>query len=124
MLGKVILWFSAVVFIAYGLACLISPALPTGLAGLSINTGDAYAEISAMYGGLQTGFGLFCAFGALRSEFFRPALASLVLVVGGLALARLFATLMGDDPVGSYTYGALAYETTTAVLARLALRKP
>ena len=124
MLGKILLWVSAVGFAGYGLACLIDPALPTGLVGLSITTGDAYAEITAMYGGLQTGFGLFCAFGALRAEVYRPALVSLVLVVGGLALARLFATLMNPDPVTSYTYGALVYEFTTAVLARVALRKP
>ncbi len=105
MLGKVILWISAIMFIAYGLMCLFSPALPTGYAGLTMSSGDAFVEIGAMYGGLQTGFGFFCLLGALRNDFYRPALTSLLLVVGGLALARLYSTATSTDPVGSYTYG-------------------
>ena len=123
MLGKVILWISAIVFIPYGLLCLFNPALPAGYASLTIASGDAYAEIGAMYGGLQAGFGVFCLLGALRKNFFRPALTSLVLLVGGLALARLYSTATSNDPVGSYTWAAMAYEFTTATLAGLALRK-
>jgi hypothetical protein len=123
MLGKAILWISAFVFIGYGLACLYSPNLPASYAGLTMATGDAYAEIGAMYGGLQTGFGIFCLLGALRTEFYRPALTSLLLLVGGLALARLYSTAMSSDPVASYTYGAIVFESVTAVLAGVALRK-
>lgn len=123
MLGKVILWVSALMFIAYGLMCLFSPALPSNYAGLTMSSGDAFAEIGAMYGGLQTGFGIFCLLGALRTDLYRPALISLVLLVGGLALARLYSTLTSDIPVGSYTYGAMVYEFSTAILAGLALRK-
>ncbi len=124
MLGKIVLWVSAIMFIAYGLACLVSPAIPTGYAGLAMTTGDAFAEIGAMYGGLQTGFGVFCLLGALRQEFHRPALMALFLMVGSLALARLFSTVTSVEAVGSYTYGAMAFEFTTAILAAVALRKP
>ena len=55
MLGKIILWISAVMFIGYGVACFFSPALPAGYAGLTITSGDAFSEMGAMYGGLQTG---------------------------------------------------------------------
>ena len=123
MLGKILLWVSAIVFIAYGVACLISPELPADYAGLAMNSGDAFAEIGAMYGGLQTGFGVFCLLGALKQEFHRPALVSLFLLVGSLALARLYSTLTGVEPVGTYTHGALAFEFTTAILAAVALRK-
>ena len=123
MLGKVILWISAVSFVSYGLMCLFSPALPTGYAGLSMNSGDAFAEVTAMYGGLQTGFGIFCLLGALRKDLYRPALISLVLLVGGLALARMYSTLTGMESVGTYTYGAIGYEFVTALLAALALKK-
>ena len=123
MLGKVILWISAVSFVSYGLMCLFSPALPTGYAGLSMNSGDAFAEVTAMYGGLQTGFGIFCLLGALRKDLYRPALISLVLLVGGLALARMYSTLTGMESVGTYTYGAMGYEFVTALLAALALKK-
>ena len=123
MLGKILLWVSAIVFIAYGVACLISPEIPASYAGLAMNNGDAFAEMGAMYGGLQTGFGVFCLLGALKQEFHRPALVSLLLLVGSLALARLYSTLTGDEPVGAYTHGALAFELTTAILAAVALRK-
>jgi hypothetical protein len=123
MLGKVILWVSALAFISYGLMCLFDPTVPAGYAGLSIDSGDGFVELGAMYGGLQTGFGLFCLLGALRSNLYRPALTSLVLLVGGLALTRLYWTVMGTDSVGVYTYGAMAFEFATATLAALALRK-
>ena len=123
MLGKFILWLSAGMFIVYGLACLFSPALPADFAGLAFISGDALPEIGAMYGGLQTGFGLFCLLGALRAAYYRPALVLLLLCIGGLALARCFWAFSGGTEPGIYTYGAMAYEYFTAIMAGLALRQ-
>lgn len=123
MLAKIVLWLSAIIFTAYGLACLVSPDLPADYAGLAITNGDARAEMAAMYGGLQTAFGLLCLWGALRREMQRPVLIMLVTMIGGLALARLYATLtIGDGAVGGYTYGALVFEWTTTILSALALK--
>lgn len=123
MLGKVVLWVSAVVFISYGIACFFSPGLPAGLAGLQIINGDGYAEMGAMYGGLQMGVGVFCLLGATQDSYYRPALALLVISIGLLATGRLYSTLTGSDPVGAYTWGAISYEFATAILAAIALRK-
>ena len=123
MLGKFILWLSAGMFIAYGLACLISPALPAGLAGLEFASGDALPEIGAMYGGLQTGFGVFCLLGALQTAYYRPALTLLLICIGGLALARCFWAFTGPGEISGYTYGALVYEYATAIIAGIALRR-
>ena len=123
MLGRVLLWVSALVFIGYGLACLYSPLLPAGYAGLTLTNGDAYAEMGGMYGGLQLGFGVFCLLGALRMDFRGPALTALLLLVGGLAVSRLYFTATGAEPVAGYTYGALVFEWLTAGLAALALKK-
>jgi len=123
MLGKVVLWISAVSFTSYGLVCLLSPEVPAGYAGLKMVNGNAIAEIGAMYGGLQTGFGLFCLLGALNHSFYKQGLVLLVLCIGSLALARLFSTLVITDPVSGYTWGAMIYEFVTATLAALALRK-
>ncbi|MFT4520647.1 MAG: hypothetical protein ACI9JM_003051 [Halioglobus sp.] len=123
MLGKIILWLSTLSFISYGLMCLFSPETPANYAGLSVVNGNGYAELGAMYGGLQTGFGVFLLLGALRSDLYRAALTSLVVIVGGLALGRLYSTLTGDEAVGGYTYGAMAYEFATAILAGVALKK-
>lgn len=123
MLGKIILWISTISFVSYGLACLFSPSLPAGFAGLGILNGDGFAEIGAMYGGLQTGFGLFCLMGALREELYRPALTALGVVIGCLAVGRLYSTLTTTDAVGFYTWGAMAYEFATAILAGIALKQ-
>jgi hypothetical protein len=123
VLGKIILWVSAITFISYGLACLASPALPAGYAGLSMTNGDAFAEIGAMYGGLQTGFGVFCLLAALNRGYYKSGLVLLVLCVGSLALGRLYSTAVADDPVAVYTWGAMSFEFITAILAALALRK-
>ncbi len=123
MTGKFILWLSAIVFIAYGLACLVSPALPADYAGLAFTSADGLPEIGAMYGGLQTGVGIFCLLGALKLEFYRPALVLLLLGIGGLALARCFWAFAGPGEVGGYTYGAMAYEYFTAIIAAIALRQ-
>ncbi len=76
-----------------------------------------------MYGGLQTGFGLFCLLAALNPNFYKPALVLLVFCVGSLALGRLYSTVLITDPVTAYTWGAMTYEFATAILATLALRK-
>jgi hypothetical protein len=122
MPGKFILWLSAFVFIAYGLVGIANPALPAGFAGLIIGSGDAYAEISSMYGGLQTGLGAFCLLAVMRTEYYRAGLAMLVLGIGAVGATRLLAALMTPDPVTAYTWGASAYEITTAVIAALAWR--
>lgn len=123
MLGKFVLWLSASIFIAYGLACLFSPALPAGYAGLEFVTADALPEIGAMYGGLQTGFGVFCLLGALKADYYRPALMLLLICIGALALSRCYWAFTGAAEVGVYTYGAMAYEYATAILAAIALRR-
>lgn len=123
MLGKIVLWVSSFSFISYGLICLFSPDIPAHYAGLNMTNGNAIVEIGAMYGGLQTGFGLFCLLAALNSNFYKPGLVLLVLCIGSLALARIYSTLIITDPVSAYTWGAMIYEFATAILAALALRK-
>ena len=123
MLGKFVLWVAAVVFTAYGLVCFFDPSVAAGFAGLDMTNGNAVAEIGAMYGGLQTGIGLFCALAALRPEHFRSGLLVLALGIGLLALGRLYATVVNDDPVTAYTWGALVFEVVLASLAGIALRQ-
>ena len=123
VLGKIVLWVSAVIFTSYGLTCLFSPDVPARYAGLIMSNGNAIAEITAMYGGLQTGFGLFCLLAALNPNFYKPGLVLLVFCVGSLALGRLYSTVLITDPVTAYTWGAMTYEFATAILATLALRK-
>lgn len=123
MLGKIVLWLAAAIFGSYGIACLIDPTLAAGYAGLDITNGDAYAEMGAMYGGLQTGFGILCLMGALQAWMHKPALMMMVVMIGGLAITRGFWMLAGDQPVGIYTQGALAFETISTIAAAIALKQ-
>lgn len=123
VLGKAVLGISALAFIGYGLLSLISPAIPAGFAGLQMSNGDAFAEVGAMYGGLQTGIGLFCALALLKPEFYRSGLLLLVLAIGALTLARLVSIFAAPDPVSIYSYGAFAYEVATTLAALTALLK-
>jgi len=94
MLGEMVLGFSALVFISYGVVSFISPAIPTGFAGIVMSNGDAFAEIGSMYGGLQTGIGVFCLLAAVKQEYYWGGLAVLVIGVGALAVARLVSALL------------------------------
>ena len=123
MLGKIILSVSAFAFTAYGILSLISPELPAGFAGIEMTSGDAYAEIGAMYGGLQTGFGVFCLLAVLRPAFYHSGLVLLVLGIGILAIARLYSSFTAPAAISPYTIGAIAYEFSTAILAAVALRQ-
>jgi hypothetical protein len=125
--GKAILAISALVFIGYGLVSLISPAIPAGYAGLIISNADGYAEMAAMYGGLQTGFGLFCVMALMKPDYYRPALMLLVFVLGPLALARSFSLLAIPESISNsiteYTVGAATFEYAVAFFAIVALYK-
>jgi hypothetical protein len=90
---------------------------------MALNSGDAFAEIGAMYGGLQTGFGVFCLLAAINPAFYRAGLVLLVMCIGLLALGRLYSTVVGTEAVGVYTWGAMAFEFTIAALAAVALRQ-
>ena len=123
MLGKIVLILSGVIFAGYGAACFLSPELAAGYAGLVISNGDAFAEMGAMYGGLQFGFGLFCLLCGMRPAMQRSGLTLLVLAIGCLGLARFYTAWDADWMVGVYTWGAMAFELLTATLAAVALKR-
>jgi hypothetical protein len=117
---SVFLWLNGLTFVGYGLACLGMPSLPAHYAGLELATPSGTVEVMAMYGGLQTGFGLLLIVGARDVGRRGTILLALAVVAGGLASARL----LGIAFVGpsDYNLGALVYESLTALLAVAALR--
>lgn len=118
---QVLLWVNGLAFIGYGVACLFVPALPAGQAGFDLGTASGTVEVIAMYGGLQTGFGVFLILGALEPSLRRTVVLALAVVVGGLATARLFGLALHGP--STYNLGAVGYEATVAVLATWALRR-
>jgi hypothetical protein len=120
---RVFLLLVGFIFAAYGLACALEPALPARLAGLAIINGDGFAELSAMYGGLQVGVGLFLLLAAFRPPLQTAALTLLLLGIGLLAALRGIGILRADDVVSAYSWGALAFETLVTALAAALLAR-
>lgn len=117
---SVFLWLNGLTFVGYGLACLWMPSLPADYAGLELATPSGTVEVMAMYGGLQTGFGVLLIVGARDVARRGTILLALAVVAGGLASARLLGiALYGPS---DYNLGALVYESLTALLALAALR--
>ena len=124
MLGKIVLWATAIIFIGYGLVCFFDPQIPAAYSGLGFTNADSRIETAAMYGGFQAGLGLFCLIAALRPEYSKAGLLLIICAIGGLAITRGISFALTSDPVTSYTYGALGFEALTAILAAIAFFKP
>ena len=138
-LDKALLLVSGVIFAAYGILCWYNPELPAEYAGLFIATHDGYAEMAAMYGGLQTGFGVMLVLAALVNRYRRAGLWVIFMAIGSLAIARgsvAFSDLDSGFNLTAgklqlamssgftiYTWGALAFEFTIVLLAAWCLIK-
>ena len=133
MLAKLILWVTGLVFVAYGGVCLYDPNVPVSYIGYTMTGTDAYIDTAAMYGGLQLGFGFWCLFSAVNNFYTRSALLSIGLAIGGLGLSRLLVLLLMGTSVSTqnqnfddatwYTFGAIIYELSTAIIAMAAFKR-
>jgi len=122
-MGKFVLYLAGATFTAYGLTCLFKPDIAAAAASLSMQNSDAVAEVGAMYGGFQTGFGLFCLLAAWKPVYRRAGLWALLLGIGLLAAGRSYHAITASGDLSAYTLGAIAFESVITLLAALALRR-
>ena len=122
MIARVFLGFQALLFIPYGLYCLVKPGFLEEAAGVSAAGITGTIEIQAMYGGLETAFGVLCALGALQLSMRRPALIAVLFLFTGLAIPRVTLGLMNGD-LGGYTLTAMIFESFSALMAFYLLAK-
>lgn len=81
-----------------GLTYLISPQAILDVYGVSLQSVNAANLLRGAYGGLFVTFAaLFCA-GAVKAEFARPALLSLLAFMGGLAIGRIVSLMTDGIP--------------------------
>ncbi len=116
MAATVFLVIQALLFIPYGLYCLLQPEMLAGAAGVAATSLTGEIELRTMYGGLQIAVGAFCALAVMRPALHQPAMVTLCVVFAGLAPVRVGLGLaMGD--FSGYTLFAMTYEAICLVYA-------
>jgi len=121
MLARAVLGLTGLMFAGYGLVSIFFPTIPAGYIGLGSMNASTANEVVAMYGGLQAAMGVLFLYSAVRVEHQRTGLRLLVLLIGGLASARVLG-LLAHGPT-AYNLGAVGYEIATVVLGIVALRR-
>ena len=125
MVARVFLGLQALIFIPYGLYCLVEPTLLEGSAGVKAITATGVIELQTMYGGLQTAVGVLCALGAMVERYRHSALTALLFIFAGLAVVRVTLGLTHGDFSG-YNVFAMSFETLSLMflLWVMLLREP
>jgi len=122
MYARVFLLLSAILWLPYGLYCLIDPGSLAQAAGVVAQTPTGTTELRAMYGGLQVAIGALALVGALRGKVTRTALVAIGTLTLGLGSARLLGLLI-DQHFTSYTGMGLGFEWTSALVSRWLLSR-
>jgi hypothetical protein len=121
-LARGFLAFTALVWLPYGVVCLLWPGHLADLAGVAAHTSTGTVELRAMYGGVSIAVGTLASIGALRDTSIRAALTTIAAVCAGIGTARLVATLAAGE-LTSYTASALILEWGSLTVATLLLRR-
>ena len=108
-IARLFLGLQALLFIAYGLYCLVNPEALSAGAGIEASTITGTIELQAMYGGLQTAIGALCLVGLLRANYERAALTALLFLFAGLAVVRVSLGLTHAD-YSDYSLFAMGFE--------------
>ena len=125
MMARLFLGLQVLLFIPYGLYCLVNPGMLAGSAGIQATSLTGTIELQTMYGGLQVAVGVMCLMGLLRKPFEQVALYALLFIFAGLAVVRVSLGLTQGDFSG-YTVFAMSFETACLLFLvwYLLLRKP
>lgn len=116
MATRIFLGISALLWLPYGLFCLLRPEYLAEVAGVTAASATATTELRAMYGGLQAGIGALAFAALLRPALRQPALVTLLFLTSGLGLARTLGVAL-DGSLSSYTAMGLAIEFISAASA-------
>ena len=115
LLTKVILGINGVAFLGFGLACFFDPTITANLVGYELSRTDAWIEVRAMYGGIQTIIGIYMLLGLVVERYREPALVFLILAYSGLAIGRWYGLAVDVGEAGIFTFGAVGFETVMAI---------
>jgi hypothetical protein len=119
----VLLWITSVLFAGFGIGFAAVPEqLADFVFGGSPATTSALTDMRATYGGLSIGLAAFYALCASRPQWVRPGVLASLLVLVGLAVARLIGIAADGSPNG-FILLILGTEIVAAILFFAALRQ-
>jgi Domain of unknown function (DUF4345) len=121
-MNRVFLWVTAIVFIAFGLWGLISPAEMVRSFGISLGGPDGQTMIRASYGGFLIGEGALFAWCALSPSRERFGLVAVALMTLPILLSRLIGMVI-DGATSPYHQTYVGIELVGVCLALWLLRK-
>ena len=105
-----------VAWIPFGLYCFFVPGSLEEAAGVAATTETGTTDLRAMYGGLQIAIGMLAVLALRDAARVRSTLLTLVVLVGGIGIARVLGALLDGD-TSSFTLGAAAFELAAAACA-------
>jgi hypothetical protein len=113
---RLFLAISAVVWLPYGIVCLVRPETVASLTGMTLDSPVAISEIRAMYGGLQAAIGILALIGIFSPRLAGGSLLGLALLCAGLFTGRTYGIVSGSD-LSAYSLGAALFESASALVA-------
>jgi len=129
-LAKIMLWYTTVIWVCYGLWLFIDPKALAYM-GYGLDHWSAIVEVQAMYGAAEIALGIFALLGVLKpKKFMIPALTLWAMIYSALVIGRIvgiiqwggtFAVPFGVLP-DSYNPGAMWFlELPSAILLWISL---
>lgn len=114
---KIYTALNAILFIVFGVWCLLDPEYTAAAIGLAMVGDQGFAEYLAVYGGLQMGLGVFYGLATAHESVQRPAILLSISVYSGLVLARMVAVMNKGPALGfGWYYFALEGMLLSAAL--------
>jgi hypothetical protein len=120
--ARLFLGLFGLVSVLYGVFCLLRPGFLDAFAGVAATSTTGTVELRAMYGGLQTAFGVLALLGALRPAFTHAALLATAVLCAGLGSFRLLGAIAASE-LSSYTGQGLVFELGATAVAVMLLRR-
>lgn len=119
-LTSIALGIGAISFAVFGIWLMVRPRALAAV-DIAADTGNARAEIRAMYGGLELGIAAFLALSLWRPELSEAALWFQLLALGGLVLGRLIGIGVERGGVKGLLWFFAAIETGAVLLTLAAV---
>lgn len=120
LFNQIFMGLMALAFAKVGIEALISPGSVVANVGIVLDNPAALSSIRAVYGGLHLMLGLYCLWGAVKSD--RAPVVVVLLYTSGFVTGRIFSIAIDGIP-NSFVLTWLATETICLAISGLLLAR-